>query len=308
LLIVTGPTSVGKTELVLKLSQHVPSEIINVDVGQFYTPLTIGTAKPNWKDQPVKHHLFDIIDSPKNITVVEYRNLVLAKINEIKERKKLPILVGGSGFYIKSLLFPPVVEVENVGTIETSTKDLWQKLFEIDPKRAEKINKNDIYRLQRALQIWKTTKIKPSDYVPIYNPPCDYSLIILIREKEDLYEKINIRVVQMLNQGWIQEVEKLQNSEWVQFLKNKKLIGYDDILLFLESECDKDEQLLISTIQKKVRNYAKRQLTFFKMLTKKITDAECEKSKNHCFAKKIIWCNLTLLDLDLYIKQLLKNL
>src|SRR3990172_4748508 len=103
MLIIYGPTGVGKTDMALAIAERMPSEIVNMDVGQFYTPLSIGTAKPAWRSSPVPHHLFDILDTPKNITVVEYRTLLLKKINEIRDRGNLPIVVGGSGFYLYSL-------------------------------------------------------------------------------------------------------------------------------------------------------------------------------------------------------------
>ena len=104
-LIIYGPTGVGKTDLALDLAQHIPIEIINMDMGQFYTPLSIGTAKPDWKNSPVPHHLFDIINEPRNFTVSEYRILFYKKVGEIIERGNLPVVVGGSGFYLHSLLF-----------------------------------------------------------------------------------------------------------------------------------------------------------------------------------------------------------
>lgn len=304
-LIITGPTGVGKTDLVLELAKKISCEIINIDVGQFYTPLSIGTAKPNWQEEPVPHHLFDIINEPKNFTVHDYRKLVIEKMEKIWNKNKLPILVGGSGFYIQSLLFPPEAPNELNSAKNNIEENLWQKLYEIDPARAKNIDKNDPYRIQRALNIWKSTGLKPSQYVPIYEPPGNFLLIILTREREDLYNRINKRVVEMLNMGWLDEVKSL-NSNWKAFLKEKKIIGYNDILLYLESNGEEEE--LIKIIQQKVRNYAKRQITFFKMLTKKIANSELNVKKEDLKAKKIIWFDLTLSDLDLYINQLLKEL
>src|SRR5204862_4915580 len=105
IVIIYGPTGVGKTDVALTLAHHFPSEIINMDVGQFYVPLSIGTAKPDWKKESTPHHLFDIIDSQSNYTVTEYRNKVQTTIKDIINRGNLPILVGGSGFYLHTLLF-----------------------------------------------------------------------------------------------------------------------------------------------------------------------------------------------------------
>src|SRR5271156_1977599 len=104
MLIVYGPTGVGKTDLALAIAKRIPAEIINMDVGQFYTPLSIGTAKPDWKQSPIPHHLFDIINNPINYTVNDYRTVLYTTVKEILARGNLPILVGGSGFYLHSLL------------------------------------------------------------------------------------------------------------------------------------------------------------------------------------------------------------
>lgn len=306
MLIITGPTGVGKTELSLSIADKLNGEIINVDVGQFYKPISIGTAKPNWEAEKIPHHFFDIINDPKDFTVNEYYSLAIEKINEIRSRNKMPIFVGGSGFYIQSLLFPPITQIKSDQISSYSninSLNLWQKLYEIDPERALKINKNDIYRIERALQIWNQTGIKPSHFLPKYNPLSDFVLLVLTRQRDDLYNRINKRVIQMLDQGWINEVRTL-GYDWIPFLKEKKLIGYDDILQFIECNQECDEELLVSTIQKKVRNYAKRQLTFFKTLSKKIINAELLNEKQNIYAKKIIWADLTLPDVNLYINQL----
>ncbi len=300
-LIISGPTGVGKTDFVNLLAEKMPSEIVNIDVGQFYTPLTIGTAKPEWRNQKIPHHLFDIINEAKNFTVFDYRKLVEEKLLEIWKKNKLPILVGGSGFYIQSLLFPPQKQqkIENKNNIE---KNLWQVLYKIDPERAIKIEKNDFYRIERALQIYKSTGKKPSEFLPKYQPLGNYIFIILNRERDDLYKRINERVIEMFSQGWIEEVKKL-DDEWHLFLKEKKLIGYDDILKYLNSE-NCDENLLIETIRQKTRNYAKRQITFFKMLTKKIIKAESQK---HQKSSEIDWFDLSKKTPQFYTEEIVKK-
>ena len=116
LLIISGPTASGKTDLSEKISKIFPSEIINADIGQFYQPLNIGTAKPDWKNKPIQHHLFDILDKPEDLSVFRYYSLVLNKANIICKNNKIPIITGGSLFYLKSLYFPPKeLEKKNVG-------------------------------------------------------------------------------------------------------------------------------------------------------------------------------------------------
>src|SRR5260221_12969282 len=133
MLVLYGPTGVGKTDLALALAEHIPVEIINMDVGQFYTPLSIGTAKPDWKHSTVAHHLFDIIDAPAHCTVTEYRSLVYKKIQEIRERGRLPILVGGSGFYLHVLLFPTQAAIPDVdiSLLYPQGVNVWQEIFNI---------------------------------------------------------------------------------------------------------------------------------------------------------------------------------
>jgi len=303
LVFIFGPTGVGKTDVALKLAQSLPSEIINIDVGQFYTPLSIGTAKPDWKNEPIVHHLFDIINTPEDFTVSEYRKKFLEVVKEIWKRNHLPIVVGGSAYYIYSLLFPP-----RAGTL-TSSKDfdysedaplLWEKLYNIDPKRADQINKNDLYRIKRALEIWHTTGKKPSEFEPSYDPPSPYTLICLTRDRDDLYERINSRTKQMIEAGWIDEVKSLKSTPWEPFLKTKKLIGYPEILDHIDAKMDLNET--VSIIQQETRNYAKRQLVFWRRLEKQL------KNQNLSDLTCIETINLTSCDLDLYIKQLSEQL
>ena len=175
LLLVCGPTAVGKTDFVNQLSLHAPVEIINMDMGQMYKPISIGTAKPDWKNAQVPHHLFDIIQSPENYTAAFYRQIVLQKIVEIQKRGALPVLVGGSSFYLKSVLFPleeQIVETP-VSFVDKETSFLWHELKKIDPVRANAIHPHDRYRIERALSIWYTTGKKPSLCDVVYNPPCN---------------------------------------------------------------------------------------------------------------------------------------
>jgi len=306
--IIFGPTGAGKTDLALRIAEHTPAEIVNMDVGQFYTPLSIGTAKPDWHTSPVAHHLFDIINEPKHLTVIEYRNKLHGVLNTIWCNKKLPIIVGGSGFYLKSLFFPPRMTKIDSSPQEycSSHADLWKSLQIIDPTRAAQIDKNDTYRIKRALKIWHTTGQLPSAYVPLYKPLANYFLVFATREKHDLYTRINDRVIQMIDHGWVDEAKALQGTNWVPFIQAKKIIGYDDILRYLAG--NQTEQNLLNTIkiiQKRTRNYAKRQHTFWRMLEKKLKGADLKNTKQAIAIESV---NLTLVKLHLYIKQLLERL
>jgi tRNA dimethylallyltransferase len=304
LLIITGPTAVGKTDIVLRLAQTIPSEIINADSGQMYTPLSIGTAKPDWRNEPVPHHLFDLSNEPANFSVTDFRERVVGLITKIHDRGRLPILVGGSAFYIQSLFFPPSKNVATPISVEKGDFS-WERLNEIDPERAKKIHKNDHYRIERALTLWEETGTLPSELVPVYKPLVPFHCLFLTRERDDLYQRIDQRVFQMIEEGWIEEVASLRSTSWESFLKKKKIIGYDIILEYLNkgiAESKKDE--LIEKIQKKTRNYAKRQMIFFKMLAKKFEEVSSQKVDLN--EAKVDWVNLTLAPVDLYIKQLLQ--
>lgn len=254
-----------------KIAKHVPAEIINADVGQFYTPLTIGTAKPPWKTNLTPHHLFDIINEPGDLNVLQFRAVVLDKIKDITQRGRLPIIVGGSLFYIKSLFFPPLslqmskqkkVSHQKINTLSS----LWQQLNEIDPERASQLHSHDHYRIQRALDIWYTTGKKPSNYLPQFEPTFNTCIIGLTPTRDMLKDAISQRTISMImNEGWIEEVRSITNSSWESFLQKKGLIGYAEIFAWLKTG-ENHQQLpdLIKRIQEQTWQYAKRQLTFLK--------------------------------------------
>jgi len=316
-LIIYGPTGVGKTDLALAIAQQVPAEIINMDVGQFYTPLSIGTAKPDWKNSPIPHHLFDIIDTPINYTVNQYRSLAYEKIKEIHARGKLPILVGGSGFYLHALLFlspvfigadAPLAVSKNVdhknGPVRQSfSGGGWQQLYEIDPVRAEAIDKSDTYRIERALDIWHTTGKLPSSFMPVYKPEVDYKLVFVERDRGELRNRISARVLEMFEQGWIEETEKLIGTPWEQFIRKKNLIGYREILNYLASERSSAEfSRMVELISTQTSQYAKRQFTFWRKLEREI-------KKEKQYTGESIGCletvNLTNAKIDLSLINLL---
>lgn len=320
-IIIMGATGVGKSDFAEKLAREIGGEIINCDVGQFYTPLTIGTAKPDWKSSDIPQHMFDILDTPENYSVTAYRARVEQLIKEITARDKLPIIVGGSGFYVHALFFPPQ-DVVLPNLRDTSLGDevkkekreiSWEELFRIDPERAQKIHPHDSYRITRALQLWDMTGVLPSEQKPLYKSVSDNTILVHVsREREELYERINARTLDMLlgsadaedsyfdfdaYSGWVGEVKRLTEA-WHEFLVKKGIIGYPEIISFLH---DPSLSLprLVSAIQKSTRNYAKRQITFWRMLSQKL--------KMHGYEDSIIEANLTLSPIDLYIRQLQKR-
>lgn len=317
-IIISGPTGVGKTEFVNKLSVRLPFpvEIINVDVGQFYTPLSIGTAKPAYQQEPIKHHFFDIISQPRDFTVAEFRKRLIELMTQLWSRGVTPLLVGGSGFYVQSIFFPPAHDAVPTGTPpikiptefkEMSSLQLWQHLHTIDPVRAESLYPQDRYRVERALTLWYLGS-KPSLLVPRFDPPGSCAFYFLTRERSELYDRINKRVMHMLNAGWVDEVAGL-SGEWKEFLLRKKLIGYPALIHMLEKNLQGEaytQELahVAAQIQSDTRAYAKRQLTYWRMLKKKVQEAD---QKNETL-KKIEEIDLTISPLDLYLEQIAKEL
>lgn len=306
-IVISGSTGTGKTDAALKLSEKLPIEIINADIGSFYTDMTIGTAKPDWKSEKTPHHFFDVIDGCYSWTAPQFRSRLEILLQEIWQRGNIPVIVGGSAFYIESFFFMtdtiPNADPSLIEELEKlSLDELWQKLSTVDSKRAEKIGRNDAYRLVRALAIWHTTGEKPSDFTRIYKPLSPFIFVTIQRNRQELYEKINKRTHSMIEQGWVEEVAQLvQDPAWKHFIMKKKMIGYDVLVDFLQSsKTNQDLNNSVTVIQKKTRNYAKRQITFLKKLQRVISH-HLNEDNSGC---DVIEWNLTLCDLSLYIKQL----
>jgi len=290
--VITGPTASGKSGLSELIAEKIPSEIINADVGQFYTKLSVGTAKPDLKNYRYGHHLFDIVDSPEDISSADYRKLVINRATEIISRNKLPIIVGGSLFYIKSLFFPPHEIAISENSVlkkfshdQTDTQEnnntLWEVLNSIDPERAKSIHHHDIYRIKRALSIWEKTGIKPSSLQPIFEPPFNVLFIFVCPLQDVLHERIKKRTELMIkDKSWIDESRQLIGTSWEEFVKTKGLIGYSDIIEWIKYG-QKQESIdkLIDIIYIKTRQYAKRQITFWRGF-EKLLKIESEKDSN----------------------------
>lgn len=301
MLIIAGPTGVGKSDFAEMLARILPAEIVNADMGQCYTPLTIGTAKPDWRSSDILHHGFDTINEPRDLTVSQYRESLKALMTDIWQRGKLPIVVGGSSFYLSSLFFPPKADVPAL-SIDTQThrEDLWLQLVDIDPERAEQIDPHDQFRIKRALEIWRITGIKPSCYVPTYEPLAPYHMIFLTRDTEELNKRIAARVGTMLKAGWMEEVRALKGTLWEPFLLRKKIIGYDDILKFLDIQGPslKEQEALAVRITQRTHQYGKRQRTFWRMLEARLKEHPCP----------VETVNLSEIDLKKYAQELIEKL
>jgi tRNA dimethylallyltransferase len=273
-IIISGPTGVGKSDVAESFAQRIGGAIINADVGQLYAPLSIGTAKPALDDTSVPHYLFNYINEPQHFSVAAYREAVIEKIHMLWRRNIVPVIVGGSLFYINSLFFPPSAEQQQV-QVDTheynnaSNDELWHRLYAIDPERAHELNPADRYRVERALAIWDQTGTRPSRYKPTFSPVARACIMFLHRDRQELYDRINRRVVSMFDEGWEREVAELGQS-WHTFLEKKRFIGYPDILSYIQNR-DISKHELIDNIQQKTRKYAKRQMTYWRSFERRIT-------------------------------------
>lgn len=276
-LIITGPTASGKTAISEKIAESLSVEIINADLGQFYSTLSIGTAKPDLKTYKFSTHLFNILSDTTDLNAFEYRKKAEEACNLIWQRDRLPVIVGGSLFYIKSLFFPPhEFDTKIIKKHDYSPdSNLWQMLNEIDPARAAELNPNDIYRIQRALDIWHSTKIKPSQFKPEFKPLFNNSLIVFVcPDREVLRKRIEQRTAQMIKKdGWIEEVRPLVGTGWEDFFKFKGLIGYTELAEWIKAgENINTLPATINRIQELTCQYSKRQITFWKSFERQLGD------------------------------------
>lgn len=258
--------------------------------------MTIGTAKPAWRTSDLQQHLFDVVDTPGHFSNAAYQKRVRAQIDDCRSRGKRIVIVGGSGFYYQTLLFDYVPLQGTQRETCQAYPRTWEHLQTIDPVRAQAINPNDQYRIDRALAVYYEHGILPSNAGMYYKPYTDYTLVHVTRDTQDLYARINARTQVMLEDGWLEESVSLA-PEWKAFVRSKKIIGYDDILDYHEGAIAQPE--MVERIQQKTRNYAKRQRTFFRSLLKKIPAVD--HGRIHEF-------NLTLSPVDLYLNQLVQSL
>ncbi len=276
LLILLGPTGVGKTDISTKLAQKMPDiEIISADSMQIYKYMDIGTAKPNKRIlKAIKHHMIDIVEPSENFDVIQYSKLATKIILDVFKRGKIPILMGGSGLYISSIINPlfigPAKDIDYRETLEEDAKMhgkeyLYDKLSKIDPVSASKIESNDLRRIIRALEVYKSTG-KTISYLQkkalTEDPKFKYHIIGLKRDRENLYQRINLRVDKMFKDGFIEEVKMLRNMGYKEDLNSMQGLGYKQIIKHLNGVLPTKEEA-IDLIKIETRHYAKRQMTWF---------------------------------------------
>lgn len=273
-LAIVGPTASGKTALSIKLAKMLNGEVINGDSMQVYKGLDIGTAKITSAEmEGIPHHLLDIKQPDETFSVAEYQKLVRSKIGEIRAKGKLPILVGGTGLYVQSVLYDFNFSEERIDeTVRNQYYEqlaalgpvaMHEKLKQIDPQSAAMIHPNNTRRVVRALEIAEHTDTTKSaepqnkGHEPMYR----HLILGLDVEREVLYERINLRVDSMIAQGLVQEAKLLWDGN-IRDTQAVQAIGYREIFSYFRDEMSLEEA--IEQIKLNSRRYAKRQLTYFR--------------------------------------------
>ncbi len=275
LVVVAGPTASGKTAAGVRLAQLLNGEVISADSMQIYRRLTVGTAKPIPEEmEGIPHHLIDFVEPSEPFSVAEYVELAREKINEISARGKLPIVVGGTGLYISSLVDNICFSESESDTKlreeyrkfaeENGAEELWQRLNNVDPEAAKKIHPNNVGRVARALEVYHTTGVPISKHQQLSRQqPSPYRLCMMalnFHDRQKLYDRINLRVTKMLEAGLEEEakwlIENGYNTTSFQAIGYKEMAAYLAGEESLEQACDH--------IRQESRRYAKRQLTWFR--------------------------------------------
>jgi tRNA dimethylallyltransferase len=274
LLVIIGPTAVGKTKLSIELAKRYNGEIISGDSMQIYRGMDIGTAKIKAEEmEGIPHHLIDIKEPDESFSVAEFQQLVRTKISEITAKGKLPIIVGGTGLYIQAVIYDyqfseaPADEEFRLQLEERAkvigNEALHQELTKVDPESASQIHHNNVRRVIRALEIFHCTGKIMSDYQNNQQPDLLYetALIGLTMERDKLYERINLRVDIMISEGLLDEVSRL-HKQGLRDCQSIQAIGYKEIYDYLDGKVGLD--LAVENLKQNSRRYAKRQLTWFR--------------------------------------------
>ncbi|MDA9604461.1 tRNA (adenosine(37)-N6)-dimethylallyltransferase MiaA [Candidatus Pelagibacter sp.] len=288
IILIFGPTASGKSIFAVKIAKKINGEIINADSMQVYKQLKILTARPNKKDQKnIKHHLYGVLDISKKFSTGQWLKLAIKNIKEIHKRKKIPILVGGTGLYFQSLIdglvkIPKIpINVRNkVRLIQErhGQRNFYKKLIKLDPKAKNKFNPNDSQRSIRAFEIKFYTRISMYDWLNKTKPQFrnkDFLKLYIDFKREDLVKRIYLRTIKMLSEGAIKEVKKFIKLKIKKDHSVRRVIGIDELTQLLKKQINFDEAHELISI--KTRQYAKRQATWARSRMidwKKITPTE----------------------------------
>lgn len=272
---VVGPTASGKTRLAVELAKALDGEVVSADSMQIYKEMDIGTAKPAVEEMDgVPHHLLDFLDPSCEFSVAQYVELARTAIEEIADRGKLPIVAGGTGLYVSSLLHNIAFsEVESAPELRASLQKLgeekgnrylWEQLQEVDPQLAAELHWNNVGRVIRALEVYRLTGVPMSEHKRLSRlQPSPYRCCVLglnFRDRGELYRRIDKRVDLMLEQGLLEEIKRLLGRQSGKTAR--QAIGYKELIAYLEGECPLEQA--VEKLKQDTRRYAKRQLTWFR--------------------------------------------
>ncbi len=299
-IIIAGPTASGKTGLSIELAKLINGSIISADSMQIYRYMDIGTAKPDEKERSgIRHFLIDEVDPDENFSVARYRELALGYIEAIIKEGRHPIIAGGTGLYINSLLyninFSEAICDEELRSLlrseaeEKGNRYLYEKLLAMDPEAASKIHENDVKRVIRAIEVFTHTNKPISEHVKMSRQepvPYRYMVFGLNWDREKLYRRIDARVDRMIEDGLVDEVRRLVEMGYDKGTTAMQAIGYKEVLSYLKGEITLEDT--VDILKRDTRHYAKRQLTWFRRMREIIWVDMDESTDIKAAAKKII--------------------
>ena len=273
IILISGPTASGKSNFAIKIAKKINGEIINADSMQVYKQLKILTVRPNKEDQKnIKHHLYGYVELNKKFSTGQWLKATIKKIKEVKKRKKIPILVGGTGLYFQSLINGlvkiPKIPLKFRNKIRLIQKKEGQKIFykkllKIDPQAKDKFDPNDTQRTIRAFEIKSFTKISMYEWLSKtkseFNDD-EFLKLYIDFKRDDLIKKIALRTIKMIDEGAIKEVEKFIKCKIKKDLSVNRVIGIDELTQYLNQKIDLDQARELISV--KTRQYAKRQATW----------------------------------------------
>ncbi len=274
-IVICGPTASGKTALSIEVAKKINGEIISCDSMQIYKDMNIGTAKPTKEEMgEIKHYLIDYVLPTERYSVAEYKKDAKKAIKEVIEKGKTPIIVGGTGLYVDSLIYEieyPEIKFDEEyrkklekEVEEEGLEKLYEKAKKIDPIAIQKISKTDKKRILRVLEIYHATGKTKTEQEIISRqkePEYDYKVYGLLWDRQKLYDRINLRVDIMIEQGLIEEVKTIL-KKYSEFPTAMQGLGYKEVVQYLNKEITKEE--MIEKIKQETRRYAKRQMTWFR--------------------------------------------
>ncbi|MGN0497125.1 MAG: tRNA (adenosine(37)-N6)-dimethylallyltransferase MiaA [Lachnospiraceae bacterium] len=275
LIILTGPTAVGKTALSIKLAKRINGEMISADSIQVYKKMNIGSAKISTEEMcGIPHYLIDVLDPKEDFNVVLFKEMALKALDTIYSKNKIPIVVGGTGFYIQALLNDISFEDTKISSyreeLEIFVKEqgahaLHERLKDVDPVSYEKIHENNVKRVIRALEFYHDTGMpisKHNEEQSLKKSPYNFIYFVLNDDRQKLYDRIDLRIDEMMEQGLLQEVKELLDYGCTKDMVSMQGLGYKEFIPYFEGKCSLEES--VSILKRDTRHFAKRQLTWFR--------------------------------------------